>query len=226
MNTRTPLFFSIALVAAMLAISGWALLHLPAGTSIPIHWDADGQPDRFARGPLALFMLPAMTALIAMLFWVVPWMEPRRLNLASSAKFYRAVWIGVILLLAATHGTTLYGTLHPGTSLGSVVIATVCLLIIVVGNYLGKTRSMFLVGVRTPWTLTSEYSWQRTHSLAGKLFIASGALGFAAAIALPTKEASHVFLYALGVTVVLSIIASYVYWRRDPLRHSSDGAPE
>ena len=206
MNTRMPLFVSFAVIAAMLAVSTWAWFHLPSGTSIPIHWGADGQPDHFAHGPFALFMTPAMTALIAMVFWVIPLLEPRRFNIDASGKFYRA--------------------LHTGTSVSNVVVATVCLLIIVVGNYLGKTRSMFLAGVRTPWTLTSEYSWQRTHSLAGKLFIAAGALGFAAAITLPAKEASHIFLYALGVSVVISVIVSYVYWRRDPLRHTGDGTPE
>jgi len=221
-----PLFVSFAVIAAMLAVSTWAWFHLPSGTSIPIHWGADGQPDHFAHGPFALFMTPAMTALIAMVFWVIPLLEPRRFNIAASGKFYRATWIGVILLLAAIHGAALYAALHTGTSVSNVVVATVCLLIIVVGNYLGKTRSMFLAGVRTPWTLTSEYSWQRTHSLAGKLFIAAGALGFAAAITLPAKEASHIFLYALGVSVVISVIVSYVYWRRDPLRHTGDGTPE
>jgi len=226
MNTRMPLFVSFAVVVAMLAISVWWSFHLPVNAGIPMHWNADGQPDRFAYGPLAVFLTPAITALVAMVFWAIPWLEPRRFNIAASGKFYRAVWIGTILLLASTHGAALYMSLHTGTNVSNVVVAAVCLLIIVVGNYLGKTRSMFLVGVRTPWTLTSEYSWQRTHSLAGKLFIAAGALGFAAAIALPAKEASHVVLYAMGVSVVVSVIASYVYWRRDPLRHTGDGTPE
>ena len=226
MNTRMPLFVSVAVVAAMLAVSAWWSFHLPANAGIPMHWNADGQPDRFAHGPLAVFITPAMTALVAMVFWVIPRLEPRRLNIAASGKFYRAVWIGTILMLAATHGAARYMSLHKGTDVSNVVVAAVCLLIIVVGNYLGKTRSMFLAGVRTPWTLTSEYSWQRTHSLAGKLFIAAGALGFAAAITLPAKEASHIFLYALGVSVVISVIVSYVYWRRDPLRHTGDGTPE
>lgn len=226
MNNRTPLFVSFVIVAAMLAISVWALFQLPTDASIPIHWNADGQPDRFAHGPYALFMAPAMTALIAMLFWAIPRIEPRRFNLVASGKFYRATWICVILLLAAMHGVAIYGALHAGTSMGNLVVAGVCLLIIVVGNYLGKTRSMFLAGVRTPWTLTSEYSWQRTHSLAGKLFILAGAVGFAAAITLSSKEASHIFVYALGTAVVFSVIASYVYWRRDPARHTGDGMPE
>jgi uncharacterized membrane protein len=115
--------------------------------------------------------------------------------------------------------------LHAGVQVGSVIIAAVCLMMIVMGNYMGKTRSMFLGGVRTPWTLSSEYSWQRTHALAGKLFIAAGALGFAATITLPAKDASHVFIVAMAAAIVLSVVASFVYWRRDPDRKSGDAAP-
>jgi uncharacterized membrane protein len=222
MKNRAPLTASIAIVAAMLAASVWAWGHIPAGTRIPIHWDIYGQPDGFALAPLALFMTPAMAALIALLFIAIPALEPRRLNLARSAKFYHAAWIGTILLMAAVHGLVLYNAMHPGVQVGGIVIAGVCLFMIVIGNYLGKTRSMFLGGVRTPWTLSSEYSWQRTHSLAGKLFILSGALGFAAVVALPLKFAVEIFVFSIVATVVFSVVASYFYWLHDPeRRHAS-----
>jgi uncharacterized membrane protein len=221
MNNRIPLIVSVAVVAAMLGASLWAWPHIPDGTNIPIHWNVNGTPDGFAKSPLALFMAPAMTGLVAVLFWGIPWLEPRRLNLIASGKFYRAIWIGLMLLLATSYGLALYSVLHAGVQVGSAIIAAVCLLIIVMGNYLGKTRSMFLGGVRTPWTLSSEYSWQRTHSLAGKLFIAAGAVGFAATVALPAKAASHIFLVAMAAAVLLSIVASYVFWRRDPGRGAS-----
>lgn len=216
MKNRGPIVISAAIVAAMLAASLWALFHIPPGTKIPIHWDVYGNPNGFADGPFALFITPAMAALIAVLFAAIPVLEPRRLNLEGSAKFYHATWIAVIALMAAVHGAALYAAMHAGIQVGGVVIAAVCLLMIVIGNYLGKTRSMFLGGVRTPWTLSSEYSWQRTHSLAGKLFIASGVLGFAAVIALPLPIAVMIFVGAIMATVLLSIVMSYVYWRRDP----------
>jgi uncharacterized membrane protein len=218
MKNRGPIVISVVIVVAMLAASLWGLFHIPPGTKIPIHWDIDGNPNGFAEAPLALFMAPAMAALIAALFAAVPVLEPRRLNLARSVKFYHATWIALLLLMAAVHGAALYSALHAGVRVGGVVIGAVCLLMIVIGNYLGKTRSMFLGGVRTPWTLSSEYSWQRTHSLAGKLFIASGALGFVAAIALPLKPATETFLYAIAAAATLSVVASYVYWLRDPER--------
>jgi uncharacterized membrane protein len=216
MKNRTPILISIAIVAAMLAASVWALFRIPAGADIPIHWDMYGHPNSFAKAPIALFMTPAMAALIAVLFVAIPAIEPRRLNLARSATFYHATWIGIILLMGAVHGVALYSAMHAGVQVGGIVIGAVCLLMIVIGNYLGKTRSMFLGGVRTPWTLSSEYSWQRTHSLAGKLFIASGVLGFVGVIALPTPIAVKIFICAIVMTVILSVVVSYVYWRHDP----------
>lgn len=218
MKNRAPLIVSIAVIAAMFVASVWTWMHVPAGTSIPIHWNVYGQPDRYAKAPLALFMAPAMAALIALLFVAIPAIEPRRLNLTRSAKFYHATWIGTILLLAAVHGAALYGTTHTDFQVSGIVIGAVCLLMIVIGNYLGKTRSMFLGGVRTPWTLSSEYSWQRTHSLAGKLFIASGIIGFVAVIALPMQLAVEIFVAAILGTICISIVASYIYWLHDPER--------
>ncbi len=166
MKNRGPIVISAAIVAAMPAASLWALFHIPPGTKIPIHWDVYGNPNGFADGPFALFMTPAMAALIAVLFAAIPAPEPRRLNLEGSA-----LPCNMDRRHSADGGRTwcaaLYAAMHAGIQVGGVVIAAVCLLMIVIGNYLGKTRSMFLGGVRTPWTLSSEYSWQRTHSLAG-----------------------------------------------------------
>ena len=222
MNLRMPLIVSAAVVAAMLAASALAVHLLPAGAAIPIHWNIDGQPDRYARGWYAVFMLPAMTALIATVFAAIPKLEPRRLNLESSAKFYRATWMAVLLLMAAMHGLALASAIHPGLQTGGIVIGGVSLMMVVIGNYLGKTRSMFLGGVRTPWTLSSEYSWGRTHSLTGKMFIAAGVSGLAAAILLPAHDAARIFAISMFAAIIVGVAASYMFWLRDPERHRDD----
>ena len=59
-------------------------------------------------------------------------------------------------------------------------------MLVPIGNQLGKSRSMYLIGLRTPWTLASEEVWIKTHRLAGKLMIAGGLIAIAAAaLALP-----------------------------------------
>ena len=225
MNNRAPLMISFAIVAAMLATSLWAWHVLPSGAAIPIHWDIHGKPNGFAKAPLGLFLAPAVTALITMLFVAIPVIEPRRPNLLSSAKFYHAVWIGVVLLMAVVHALALYSMMHAGAGVGGVIIPAVCLLMIVIGNYLGKTRSMFLGGIRTPWSLTSEYSWQRTHSLAGKLFMLAGMAGFVAVFMFTLSQAGEILVSALLAACVVSVVMSYIYWQRDPDRQTGDIAP-
>ena len=45
---------------------------------------------------------------------------------------------------------------------------------VVIGNYLPKVRPNYMMGIRTPWTLTSDLSWDRTHRLGGRLFVLEG----------------------------------------------------
>jgi uncharacterized membrane protein len=88
----------------------------------------------------------------------------------------------------------------------------------VLGNYLGKTRSNFFAGVRTPWTLSSEYSWEKTHRLGGRLFVATGLATVAVSLLAGTPWDLYVILGGTFITVIVSIVMSFVYWRRDPDR--------
>ncbi|MBS0278160.1 MAG: SdpI family protein [Proteobacteria bacterium] len=222
MNNRTPIATSAILIGAMLAASAWAWSKIPAGARIPIHWDIHGQPNGFATSPTGLLVTPAIAAVIALVFAVIPVIEPRRLNLARSGKFYHAAWIGVVALLAFIHGLTLYSMVYGGIAKGNYVFGAACILFAVIGNYMGKTRSMFLGGVRTPWTLSSEYSWQRTNRLMGRLFVVSGMLGVVATLTLPLPLATETFICAIVAAVVVSLVMSYVFWRHDPERDAEN----
>jgi uncharacterized membrane protein len=50
------------------------------------------------------------------------------------------------------------------------------ILFIVIGNYMGKIRPNWFMGIRTPWTLSSEEVWNKTHRFGGRVFMAGGAL--------------------------------------------------
>ena len=56
----------------------------------------------------------------------------------------------------------------------AVLTAAIGVMLIVMGNFMGKIRSNFVFGMRTPWTLSSELSWNKTHRLTGKLFMLWG----------------------------------------------------
>jgi len=92
-------------------------------------------------------------------------------------------------------------------------------LLIFIGNVLGKVRQNFMLGIRTPWTLSSEMSWEKTHRMGGRLFVLSGILGILLTIFLP-KVAFPFILVAIFGIVLFSITYSYLIWKDDPNKRS------
>lgn len=218
MSIRIPLIATVILAGAMLALSLWAWPQLPPHAAIVTHWDLNGKPNGHMGKAMALLFGPVAVIVLSVILALVPRIEPRRLNLASSAKFYRAVWIGALCVLAIAHGAIVATALHYAINVGVVILSAAAAFFIVLGNYLGKTRSNFFAGVRTPWTLSSDYSWERTHRLAGKLFMATGATTIAALVFYPQRIAGLILFGMALVTAAVAIVMSYVYWSRDPAR--------
>lgn len=222
MNRRPMILLSVAVVAAMLVLAAWAWAQLPADAQVPVHWGVDGRPDGFADKTVGLFLLPGIAALIAILLAVIPSIEPRRANLERSGKPYGATWIGVMLLLGVIH------VLAVGVALGAELDVTRIMLIaagalfVVIGNYLPKTRPNYLLGIRTPWTLTSDLSWTRTHRVGGRLFMLEGAILVASGL-LDVGSGALLGLIIGGLALIVGIMFaySYVVWKDDPARRTT-----
>lgn len=227
---KTGLVWTVGAALTMALITAGTWNALPAIGEIPVHWGPDGQPDRFAgRGEagLVLMMMPAITLLTGLILAFAPGLDPRKANIETGRRAYLAVWISVMVLLVLVHGgVARMMAAGPGATSGEFVrwiIAGCGLLFVVIGNYMPKTRSSFIFGIRTPWTLSSDLAWEKTHRLAGPLFMAAGALGMAGAFLF-----SGIWL-ALQLTVwvvsaaIISIIYSYFAWKSADDRDSGSG---
>jgi immunity protein, SdpI family len=208
---------SIGIVAVMLLVSIWAWLQLPADAQVPIHWGPNGQADGWADKTVGLLLLPLTAAGVAVLFAIIPSIEPRRINLERSSKAYAAIWLGTMLLLGGLDLLAVAATMGATFDLTRVVFIGMGVLFIVIGNYLPKVRSNYLVGIRTPWTLTSEVAWTRTHRLGGRLFVIEGIV-FAAMGLLGVQGTTMTIalIVAVIVLVVVTFTYSYQVWKSDP----------
>jgi len=216
---RRPGFIASALaIAFMGAVTLRAWPQIPAGQQLVIHWDAAGNPNGYASKGLALLLLPILALAVALLLAAIPQIEPRRLNLAQSGKPYLAAWTGIMVVLAGAQLLIVLAAV--GRPANSVTIASLLVggLLIVIGNYLGKARSNFFFGIRTPWTLSSDLSWDKTHRLGGRVFVATGAAMILAGL----TRSGTVFAVVLGILLALIAVVtvySYFVWRGDPLKH-------
>jgi uncharacterized membrane protein len=91
-------------------------------------------------------------------------------------------------------------------------------IVTVLGNYLGAVRSNFFFGVRTPWTLSSELSWERTNRLAGRLLVPLGVIVALMALAGWALAGLATFIVLLVASMAVAVAYSYRVWRDDPQR--------
>ena len=223
MNVRRYVLISLGLVAAMFLVAVWAWPQLPPGAQIPIHWDAAGNPNGYASKEFGLLFVPLLSLGLTALFALIPRIEPRRSNLSRSSRAYGVTWLSVIVLMLFIQIVTTLVVLGYNLSVTSLVIGGVGVMFVVMGNYLGKVRSNFMFGIRTPWTLTSERSWNRTHRLGGRLFVLFGAaLVVAALLGQPGVEVA-VLIGGLILVIPIVFIYSYRVWRDDPDRRAVGG---
>jgi len=219
MNRRRLIWFSVAIVAAMLAFAAYAWVTLPAGAEVPIHWGPDGTVDGWASKTLGLLLLPLTAAGLALLLAGIPRFEPRRANLERSGKAYGAIWIAVILLLACVQVVIVATALGATVDMSRLTLFGIGALYLVIGNYLPKVRPNYLMGIRTPWTLTSDLAWDKTHRVGGRLFVIEGLVFIAMGIVGVSPEALAVVLIAgIVLLLVVSAVYSYRVWKVDPAK--------
>jgi uncharacterized membrane protein len=226
MSIRTPLIVSFVVIASILAVSAWGWIALPAHAQMAVHWGIDGRPNGYMPKTIGLLMLPGVEAILSLFFALLPTIEPRRANLLSSRKLYLAGWYGSLGLAGVTHLLTIVNAAGLRVDVVRWTLVATAIVFIVLGNYLGKSRSNFFVGMRLPWTLSSELAWNKGNRLAGFGLVATGvasllALAFVGSI-------SAILISAIGVILsfIIGGIASYVTWKRDAGRSNGDSIHE
>jgi uncharacterized membrane protein len=123
----------------------------------------------------------------------------------------------------ALHAFMVFSALGYDLNVANVVVPGIAGLFILLGNYLGKSRSNWFAGVRTPWTLSSDYSWEKTHRWAGRLFVVTGIVSLAAWLLTDERTTMIVMVAAIAATSLISVVLSYIYWKNDPDRAQANG---
>jgi uncharacterized membrane protein len=222
MTRNTLAIASLVVIALMIAAAlaiGWST---PAGTMLPTHWGLDGRPDAFSDKWTAVLMPVAIVAGVSLLLYFLPAMEPRRRGLERSQGLYLAAWTGLLLIGCVIQLSVASAAFKWPVHATSFILAGVGAMFVLIGNQLGKSRSMYMIGIRTPWTLASEEVWIKTHRLAGKLMVAGGlVLLIAAFLPLPSGLVATLTLGVLAIAVGIPLLYSFILWRREVGRGQS-----
>jgi uncharacterized membrane protein len=207
-----PLLLALAGVAASLALYP----RLPE--TMAVHWDMDGNPNGWMPRPFGAFFGPVFLLVLWALMRVLPRIDPREQNYARFGDAYETIVGASLLLVLVTHGIVLAEALGHHTPVARLVTALVGALFVVIGNVMPRMRPNWWFGVRTPWTLSNDRVWARTHRLAGFSMTAAGVAMIATALVLPSQFGIPVLLAATAAATVGPAVYSYLTWKREQHR--------
>jgi len=177
------------------------------------HWNTAGEVNGYMSKFWGLFLLPIVTFGMAGLFWFLPKIDPINKNFDSFRESYNTIIISIILFLTYVHGLTVVWNLGVPFDLTRFILPSLGVFFIILGSSLTNIKRNWFVGFRTPWTLSSDSVWEKTHRLGARLFEAAGVL-----VVLSILVPKYAFL-VLAVTILgstmLIVIYSYILYKKE-----------
>jgi uncharacterized membrane protein len=210
-NVRKSEVFISVMVLLFFVIGFYLYPWMPE--KIASHWNVKGEVDGYLPKFPGLFLLPSIFAVIALLFVAVPRIDPLKANIEEFRGYYdRFLTIFSILFLFIYLQTILW-------SLG-IQISPMTLLPIGIGllfYYAGilceNAKRNWFIGIRTPWTLSSDKVWEKTHKIGGKLFKIAGIIAILGVFV--QEYALFLILIPIISFIVYTIAYSYFEYQKE-----------
>ena len=177
------------------------------------HWNAASQADDTLPRFWGTLLLPMVSTVIALLMLLLPLIDPLRKNLEKFRNAYDGFIVMLVIFFSYMHVLMLMWNLGYHLHMGRFILLGLALLFLYIGTLLQQAKRNWFVGIRTPWTLSSDTVWEKTHRVGSWLAILTALACLIGAIE-PTFG-YPLLLVSVGIFVVVSTGYSYVVYRRE-----------
>jgi uncharacterized membrane protein len=205
----------IVLVLLALAVLAGVVLWNQLPDQMASHWDTNDQVNGYLPKFWGVFLMPLITLGMFALFLVLPGIDPLKANIAQFRETFNVFIVVIVAFMLYVHGLTLAWSLgHQNFKMSAAMLPFMGVLFIAVGFMLRKAKRNFFIGIRTPWTLSSDNVWDKTHQLGAILFMVSGACAIIGGIFGGMTAFWLMFVPLIGSTLFL-VVYSYVLFRNE-----------
>jgi uncharacterized membrane protein len=206
------LSLGLTAIACAAAFSAWSYARLPA--EIATHFDFEGHPNGFSSRLFAALFVPALGVVVAFTFTVLPRIDPRAANYAKFGAAYWTIANAVLVVLASLHVASLGKALGWPVDIRRIATIGVGGVFVLFGLVMKRIQPNWFMGIRTPWTLSSDTVWRKTHQFGGMAFVIAGVC--IAALSLVTSGGMLQLVIVAAMVAALSpVVYSYFAWRRE-----------
>ena len=159
-------------MGAAVAVAVYLYPSLPE--QIPTHWNIEGEIDDYTAKTWGVVIMPMAAIFTFVIMRLIPIISPKGFRTDDFMDVVNVFTVAIVGFMSGVAILVLLEANGQDVHINETIFTGMGLLFIVLGNYMGKVRKNFFIGIRTPWTLASDEVWSRTHRLGGKVFILIG----------------------------------------------------
>jgi uncharacterized membrane protein len=206
---------------ANLAILGIVLLSFVIGIylypqmpeSMPSHWNAAGQVDGYMPKFWGLFLLPLVSAGLFLMFLAIPRIDPLKHNIQKFRKYFDRFIFLIMGFFLYIYLLTIIWAFGFTFQFIFAMVPAFSVLFYYAGVLTENAKQNWFIGIRTPWTLSSEKVWNKTHKLGGKLFKLAALVGLLGLLF--PDYAIWIVIIPVIFVVAYTIVYSYVEYQKE-----------
>jgi uncharacterized membrane protein len=171
-SMRKAEIFTILIIAISFLLGIYLYPQMPS--QMASHWSASGKVDDYLPKFWALFLMPLVLAFLFLMYILIPKVDPLKENIEKFRKYFDVFFVILAALLFYLYLLTIFWNLGKRFNMAHFLIPAFALLFYYCGVLVEKAKRNWFIGIRTPWTLSSEVVWEKTHKLGGNLFKGAG----------------------------------------------------
>jgi len=173
---------------------------------VATHWNFMGQVDGYSSKAVGAFFGPVLLLFMYLMILISPYLDPKKERYSEFEKVYNIFKFVLVLVMFVIYMATGVYNLGYNINIGIIVPVLIGMLMIFIGNYMGKIKNNYFFGIKNPWTLSSETVWNKTHKFGGYAFIL---LGISIIVAPLMNPELGMITFLAGI--LLATIGTFVY---------------
>lgn len=208
MNNISKIMLAIIILTYFIG----AYLYPIAPERMAIHWNAEGKADGFADKNMGLFLMPMILVFVLVLFLAIPKIDPLKKNIESFMEAYETMMLMLVIFLSYIHALSLLYNFGKTFNMTVMMLPAFASLLYVLGEMFYSAKRNWFIGIRTPWTLSNDVVWDKTHKLGAKLFKVSAAVSLVGII---LQRYAIMFVIApVLLSVLYLVLYSYLEFQK------------
>ena len=209
-TTKMQIFISIlSLLPLVLVLAVYSKLP----NKVPMQWDFGGKVGYDDKSKL--FIIAIMSIVFAVLFPLLPKIDPKKKNYDKFSSSYQIFQVFMMFFMLFMTAICIIEALRPNTlNMSMLICVLVGILFCVMGNMMPRFRSNWFCGIRTPWTMSSDENWTKTHRLGGRIFFVAGIITLFSTLIPNEYLRFGIMMTALMIACIVPSVYSYLLYKK------------